>query len=138
MRSIRYAAGLLFAFTTAWAWQADWPTHSHDYGSTGFSQLTTIITKIRAALNPDLAILGVLITMFDGRTRLAVEVLDEVHKFFPGRVFHTQIPRNIRLSEAPSFGKPAALFDAKSRGAQAYIALAREMLGGIGSIEATL
>ena len=74
--------------------------------------------------------------MFDGRTRLAVEVLDEVHRFFPERVFHTQIPRNIRLSEAPSYGKPAVLFDPKSRGAQAYIALARETLGGIGSVEA--
>jgi len=103
----------------------------------GLSQLTTIVDRAREALNPDLAILGVLITMFDGRTRLAVEVLDEVHRFFPERVFHTQIPRNIRLSEAPSYGKPAVLFDPKSRGAQAYIALARETIGGIGSVEET-
>jgi chromosome partitioning protein len=65
-------------------------------------------------------------------------VLDEVHRYFPERVFHTQIPRNIRLSEAPSYGKPAVLFDPKSRGAQAYIQLARETVGGIGSVEALL
>jgi len=114
------------------------PVQAEYYALEGLSQLTTIIAKVRAGLNPDLAILGVLITMFDGRTRLATEVLDEVHKYFPERVFRTQIPRNIRLSEAPSFGKPAALFDPKSRGAQAYIALAREMVGGIGSVGAAL
>jgi chromosome partitioning protein len=67
--------------------------------------------------------------MFDGRTKLAMEVLEEVHRHFPERVFRTQIPRNIRLSEAPSYGKPAILFDAKSRGAQAYLSLARELQG---------
>jgi chromosome partitioning protein len=113
------------------------PVQAEYYALEGLSQLTTIVEQVRASLNPDLAILGVLITMFDGRTRLAAEVLDEVHRFFPERVFHTQIPRNIRLSEAPSYGKPAVLFDPKSRGAQAYIQLARETLGGIGSIEAT-
>jgi chromosome partitioning protein len=114
------------------------PVQAEYYALEGLSQLTTIVDRARAGLNPGLSILGVLITMFDGRTRLAVEVLDEVHRFFPERVFHTQIPRNIRLSEAPSYGKPAVLFDPKSRGAQAYIALARETLGGIGSVEATL
>jgi chromosome partitioning protein len=111
------------------------PVQAEYYALEGLSQLTTIVERVRAGLNPDLDILGVLITMFDGRTRLATEVLDEVHRFFPERVFHTQIPRNIRLSEAPSFGKPAVLFDPKSRGAQAYIALARETIGGIGSVE---
>jgi chromosome partitioning protein len=111
------------------------PVQAEYYALEGLSQLTTIIEKVRAALNPQLAILGVLITMFDGRTRLATEVLDEVHRFFPERVFATQIPRNIRLSEAPSFGKPAALFDPKSRGAQAYISLARELIDGIGKVE---
>jgi len=66
--------------------------------------------------------------MFDGRTKLATEVLDEVNAHFPSQVFRTQIPRNIRLSEAPSYGKPAILFDVRSRGAQAYLALARELL----------
>jgi chromosome partitioning protein len=114
------------------------PVQAEYYALEGLSQLTTIVAQVQAGLNPQLAILGVLITMFDGRTRLAVEVLDEVHRFFPQRVFHTQIPRNIRLSEAPSYGKPAVLFDPKSRGAQAYIALARETIGGIGSVEALL
>jgi chromosome partitioning protein len=110
------------------------PVQAEYYALEGLSQLTTIVERVRGGLNPDLAILGVLITMYDGRTRLAVEVLDEVHRYFPERVFHTQIPRNIRLSEAPSYGKPAVLFDPKSRGAQAYIALARETIGGIGTV----
>lgn len=89
--------------------------------------MTTVIARIREALNPTLRMAGVLVTMFDGRTKLASEVLEEVNAYFPGVVFRTQIPRNIRLSEAPSFGKPVVLFDIKSRGAQAYLALAREL-----------
>jgi chromosome partitioning protein len=89
--------------------------------------LTTVVQRIREALNPGLRITGVLVTMFDGRTRLATEVLDEVNTHFPEQVFRTQIPRNVRLSEAPSYGKPVILFDVKSRGAQAYLALAREV-----------
>lgn len=129
--------GLLTVNALAAAQEIIIPVQAEYYALEGLSQLTTIVDRAREALNPDLAILGVLITMFDGRTRLAVEVLDEVHRFFPERVFHTQIPRNIRLSEAPSYGKPAVLFDPKSRGAQAYIALARETIGGIGSVEET-
>jgi chromosome partitioning protein len=129
--------GLLTVNALAAAQEIIIPVQAEYYALEGLSQLTTIVDRARENLNPDLAILGVLITMFDGRTRLAVEVLDEVHRFFPERVFHTQIPRNIRLSEAPSYGKPAVLFDPKSRGAQAYISLARETLGGIGSVEAT-
>src|SRR5665213_46317 len=129
--------GLLTVNALAAAQEIIIPVQAEYYALEGLSQLTTIVDRARAGINPDLTILGVLITMFDGRTRLAVEVLDEVHRFFPDRVFHTQIPRNIRLSEAPSYGKPAVLFDPKSRGAQAYIQLAREMLGGIGSVEAT-
>jgi len=98
------------------------------YALEGLSQLTAIVRRIKEALNPDLMILGVLITMFDGRTKLATEVLDEVNRYFPDRVFTTQIPRNIRLSEAPSYGKPAVLFDVKSRGAQAYMSLAKEVV----------
>jgi chromosome partitioning protein len=104
------------------------PVQAEYYALEGLSQLTTVVQRIREALNPTLYISGVLVTMFDGRTRLATEVLDEVHAFFPREVFRTQIPRNIRLSEAPSFGKPVALFDLKSRGAQAYLALAREVV----------
>ncbi len=104
------------------------PVQAEYYALEGLSQLTTVVSRIREALNPQLHITGVLVTMFDGRTRLATEVLDEVHAHFPSQVFRTQIPRNIRLSEAPSYGKPVALFDVKSRGAQAYLALAREVV----------
>jgi len=103
------------------------PIQAEFYALEGLSQLTTIIRRIKEALNPNLEILGVLVTMYDGRTRLAVEVLDEVSRYFPDHVFKTQIPRNVRLSEAPSFGKPVVLFDVKSRGAQAYLDLAREV-----------
>ena len=105
------------------------PVQAEYYALEGLSQLTSVVQRIREALNPSLRLTGVLVTMFDGRTKLASEVLDEVNAYFPEQVFRTQIPRNIRLSEAPSFGKPAALFDVKSRGAQAYLALAREVAG---------
>jgi len=121
--------GLLTVNALAAAQEIIIPVQAEYYALEGLSQLTAIVDHVRGGLNPSLLILGVLITMFDGRTRLAVEVLDEVHRYFPERAFQTQIPRNIRLSEAPSYGKPAVLFDPKSRGAQAYIALAREMLG---------
>jgi chromosome partitioning protein len=103
------------------------PVQAEYYALEGLSQLTTVVRRIRDALNPALRITGVLVTMFDGRTKLATEVLDEVNTYFPEQVFRTQIPRNIRLSEAPSYGKPAVLFDVRSRGAQAYLALAREL-----------
>jgi chromosome partitioning protein len=93
------------------------PVQAEYYALEGLSQLTSVVRRVREAL-----------TMFDGRTRLAMEVLDELEKYFPQQMFKTQIPRNIRLSEAPSFGKPVILFDIKSRGAQAYISLAKEML----------
>jgi chromosome partitioning protein len=105
------------------------PVQAEYYALEGLSQLTTVVQRIREMLNPRLTISGVLVTMFDGRMKLATEVLDEVNAHFPSQVFRTQIPRNVRLSEAPSYGKPAALFDVKSRGAQAYMALARELAG---------
>jgi chromosome partitioning protein len=103
------------------------PIQAEFYALEGLSQLTSIVSRVREALNPRLEILGVLVTMFDGRTKLAIEVVDEVARFFPQQVFKTAIPRNIRLSEAPSFGKPVVLFDVKSRGAQAYLDLAKEV-----------
>jgi chromosome partitioning protein len=106
------------------------PVQAEYYALEGLSQLIAIVRRVKEGLNPELMISGVLITMFDGRTKLATEVLEEVHRYFPERVFQTQIPRNIRLSEAPSYGKPAILFDVKSRGAQAYLALAREIATG--------
>jgi chromosome partitioning protein len=104
------------------------PVQAEFYALEGLAQLTNVIWRVRDALNPALHVSGVLVTMFDGRTRLALEVNRELEKYFPQQIFKTQIPRNVRLSEAPSYGKPAILFDLKSRGAQAYLALAREML----------
>jgi chromosome partitioning protein len=103
------------------------PVQAEYYALEGLSQLTTVVRRVREALNPSLHVSGVLVTMFDGRTRLAMEVLDELERYFPQQMFKTQIPRNIRLSEAPSFGKPVILFDLKSRGAQAYLSLAKEI-----------
>ena len=105
------------------------PVQAEYYALEGLSQLTTVVARVREALNPELRVSGVLVTMFDGRTRLATEVLAELVKFFPREMFKTQIPRNVRLSEAPSFGRPVILFDIKSRGAQAYLSLARELDG---------
>jgi chromosome partitioning protein len=104
------------------------PVQAEFYALEGLAQLTGVIARVRDALNPKLHVSGVLVTMFDGRTRLAIEVIRELENYFPQQIFKTQIPRNVRLSEAPSYGKPAILFDLKSRGAQAYLALAREML----------
>jgi chromosome partitioning protein len=104
------------------------PVQAEFYALEGLAQLTSVIWRVRDALNPTLHVSGVLVTMFDGRTRLAIDVIRELEKYFPREIFKTQIPRNVRLSEAPSYGKPVILFDLKSRGAQAYIAVAREML----------
>jgi chromosome partitioning protein len=104
------------------------PVQAEYYALEGLSQLTRVVQRVREALNPSLHVSGVLVTMFDGRTRLATEVLEELAKFFPEEMFKTQIPRNVRLSEAPSYGKPVILFDVKSRGAQAYLSVARELL----------
>ena len=83
---------------------------------------------MRVALNPGLDIDGVLLTMYDERTNLGQQVASEVRQFFKQKVFRTVIPRNVRLGEAPSHGMPVLLYDVKSRGAEAYIALAREVL----------
>ena len=120
--------GLLTINALVAATEAVIPVQAEFYALEGLSQLTRVVNRVREALNPPLHVSGVLVTMYDGRTRLAVEVLDELGRFFPQQMFKTQIPRNIRLSEAPSYGKPVMLFDPKSRGAQAYMALAREML----------
>ncbi len=105
------------------------PVQAEYYALEGLSQLMQVVERVRSGLNPALRVSGVLVTMFDGRTRLALDVLDEVNAHFPEHVFRTQIPRNVRLSEAPSFGKPVVQFDVKSRGAQAYLLLAREVMG---------
>ena len=105
------------------------PVQAEFYALEGLSQLTAVVRRVREALNPPLHVSGVLVTMFDGRTRLAAEVIRRAGRSsFRSKSFKTQIPRNVRISEAPSYGKPVILFDLKSRGAQAYFALAREML----------
>jgi chromosome partitioning protein len=83
---------------------------------------------IRTGLNPDLQILGILLTMFDRRTNLSHQVMENTEKHFKDKVFKTKIPRNIRLGEAPSFGKPILLYDAASVGAESYFSLANEIL----------
>lgn len=94
----------------------------------GLGQLTQTIQRVRNSLFPELQIRGVILTMFDGRTRLATDVVAEVRKYFPDKVFQTLIPRSIRLAEAPSFGKPISVYAPESHAAQAYQALAKELL----------
>ena len=104
------------------------PIQAEYFALEGLGQLTHVIELVRSHLNPQVRIAGVLITMFDGRTNLAAQVVDEVEKYFPGLVFATRIPRSIRLSEAPSHGAPIGVFDPKGKGAVAYAALAEEVL----------
>jgi chromosome partitioning protein len=104
------------------------PLQSEYLALEGISQLMDTVERVRSALNPDLAIEGVLMTMYDDRTNLARQVVQEVREFFGTRVYATVIPRNIRLGEAPSHGKPIFLYDIRSRGAEAYFALAKEFL----------
>ena len=104
------------------------PIQAEYFALEGLGQLTHVIELVRSHLNPQVRILGVLITMFDGRTNLAAQVVEEAERYFPGLVFATRIPRSIRLSEAPSYGAPIALFDPKGKGAAAYVALAEEVL----------
>jgi chromosome partitioning protein len=94
----------------------------------GISELLDTIDRIRGALNPTLEIEGVLLTMFDERTNLAQQVTAELKKFFGDKLFTTTIPRNVRLAEAPSHGKPVLLYDGKSRGAESYLQLAKEIV----------
>ena len=94
----------------------------------GLSDLMNTVRVVRRGMNPGLTLEGVLLTMFDGRTNLAIQVAQEVKRFFPGKVYSTVVPRNVRLSEAPSHGKPITAYDRTCRGAEAYTALAAEFL----------
>jgi chromosome partitioning protein len=110
------------------------PLQCEYYALEGLTALMQTIDLIRQRLNPRLAACGVLLTMFDTRNSLAHQVADEVRRHLaPQQVFETIIPRNVRLSESPSHGLPAALYDPTSRGAQAYIEFARELLGRLGA-----
>ena len=104
------------------------PVQCEYFALEGLGQLLNTIKIVRQHLNTDLEIEGVLLTMYDARTRLASQVADEVKKYFGDRVFKSVIARNIRLAEAPSFGKPALLYDSTSVGAKNYLAAAREII----------
>jgi len=104
------------------------PLHCEYFALEGLADLVGTLKRVRAALNPSLDIEGVLLTMFDERTNLGQQVASDVRGFFKEKVYRTVIPRNVRLGEAPSHGMPVVLYDVKSRGAEAYLALAREVL----------
>lgn len=119
--------GLLTVNALAAADQVIVPMQCEYYALEGLTHLMATIDRVRAALNPDLKVEGILLTMFDPRNNLSRQVATEVRAHF--RVFDSVIPRNVRLSEAPSHGKPALLYDAAAKGTQGYLSLAHELLG---------
>ena len=104
------------------------PIQSEFYALEGVSQLINTVNLVKKSLNEKLEIEGVLLTMFDGRTNLSIQVADEVKKFFTTKVYKTIIPRNVRLSEAPSYGEPIIIYDSRSKGAEVYMKLAKEVI----------
>ncbi|MGI6773600.1 MAG: ParA family protein [Clostridiales bacterium] len=104
------------------------PIQCEYYALEGLSQLMSTVRQIKRRYNPYLELESVLLTMYDGRLNLTQQVVAEVKKFFPNKVFATVIPRNVRLSEAPSFGQPVIYYDRRSQGAESYIRLAQEFL----------
>jgi len=106
------------------------PLQCEFYALEGLGQLLQTVKRIKRSLNPRLKIAGILLTMFDRRTNLSLQVAEDAGKYFKGLVFKTMIPRNVRLGEAPSFGKPILLYDAASAGAVSYFNLAKEIMDG--------
>lgn len=104
------------------------PVQCEYYALEGLSDLMSTMRMVKKRINPDLEIFGVALTMFDGRTNFSTQVAQEVRKHFPGKVYASVIPRNIRLAEAPSHGLPVTVYDRHSRGAQAYQAMAQEII----------
>ena len=104
------------------------PLQCEFYALEGLSHLIKTVARVRERLNPTLEVFGILLTMFDGRTSLALQIRDEVNRYFPGQIFDTVIPRSVRVTEAPSHGKPVMLYDLRSSGSVAYLDLAREVL----------
>lgn len=104
------------------------PVQCEYYALEGLSQLLNTVRLVQKHLNTDLTIEGVLLTMLDARTNLGIQVIDEVKKYFQDKVYNTIIPRNIRLSEAPSHGQPIIIYDPRSRGAEVYLDLAKEVV----------
>jgi len=105
------------------------PVQCEYYALEGLSQLLNTLELVKASLNPGLQLEGILLTMHDQRNNLSKQVEDEIRKHFKDKVYKTMIPRNVSLSEAPSFGKPIITYDIRSKGAQSYLSLAREVLG---------
>ena len=104
------------------------PLQCEFYALEGLTHLLKTVKLVRERLNARLRVGGIVLTMFDGRTSMAAQIRDEVHRYFPGEIYETVIPRNVRLSEAPSHGKPVMLHDLRSSGAVAYLELTREVL----------
>ncbi len=104
------------------------PLQCEFFALEGLSQILTTVEKVQAGLNPGLSIHGIVLTMFDRRNKLSVQVVDDVREHMGDKVYKTIIPRNVRISEAPSFGKPALLYDLKCAGSQAYLKLASEII----------
>jgi chromosome partitioning protein len=104
------------------------PLQTEYFALEGLSELLESIERVRHSFNPNLEIEGILLTMYDDRTNLGRQVLDDIRKHFGALVYETVIPRNVRLGESPSFGKPVLAYDIKSKGAEAYLALGRELL----------
>ncbi len=104
------------------------PVQAEYYALEGLSQLLGTIDLVKNSLRPDLEVMGAVLTMFDARNKLSGDVMGELHKFFPNKIFESVIPRNVRLAEAPSFGRPIAQYDPWSKGARAYENLAKEII----------
>lgn len=111
------------------------PMQAEYFALEGVSALLDTIERVRAALNPELKVEGVVLTMFDDRTNLAQQVTAELSRYFGDKLCQTMVPRNVRLAEAPSHGKPVLLYDVRSRGAESYIQLAKEILGHNGVVQ---
>ncbi|MEW6569579.1 MAG: ParA family protein [Nitrospirota bacterium] len=109
------------------------PVQCEYYALEGLGLLTYTLRRVRSSFNPDLEIEGIILTMYDMRNNLSQEVANEVRKHFGEKVYNTVIPRNVTLGEAPSYGKPAILYDIRSKGAQGYLSLAKEILNEDGS-----
>jgi chromosome partitioning protein len=106
------------------------PLQCEYYALEGLGQLLDTVRRVKQSLNPELGLEGILLTMYDPRNRICHQVADDVRRHFGGHVFNTMVPRNVRLSEAPSHGLPALMYDIQSRGAQAYLEAAAEILDG--------
>jgi chromosome partitioning protein len=111
------------------------PMQAEYFALEGISELLDTIERIRASLNPALTVEGVVLTMFDDRTNLAQQVTAELSRYFGDKLCRTTIPRNVRLAEAPSHGRPALIYDVRSKGAESYIQLAKEILGRNGIVQ---